>query len=59
MQLMRCEAVLLCEATPAHKAIIADMLRSILRPSPVVLAIGDGLNDIPMFLVRLPASDCL
>eukprot|EP01054_Gregarina_sp_Poly1_P004166 Gregarina_sp_Poly_1__4165@NODE_227_length_11180_cov_37_243049_g201_i0_p1_GENE_NODE_227_length_11180_cov_37_243049_g201_i0NODE_227_length_11180_cov_37_243049_g201_i0_p1_ORF_typecomplete_len1973_score253_62E1E2_ATPase/PF00122_20/7_8e21E1E2_ATPase/PF00122_20/26Hydrolase/PF00702_26/3_4Hydrolase/PF00702_26/4_2e19PhoLip_ATPase_C/PF16212_5/5_8e03PhoLip_ATPase_C/PF16212_5/2_6e13Cation_ATPase/PF13246_6/1_1e07Hydrolase_3/PF08282_12/5_5e03Hydrolase_3/PF08282_12/7_2e05S6PP/PF05116_13/5_5e03S6PP/PF05116_13/5 len=47
--LCRCEVVLVCEVSASQKALVARLLRTRLTPTPIILAVGDGLNDIPMF----------
>lgn len=41
---------MLCEASASQKADVAKLLVSCMKPTPVVLSIGDGPNDIPMFM---------
>eukprot|EP01053_Blabericola_migrator_P001475 Blabericola_migrator_1__1474@NODE_138_length_13121_cov_86_467826_g120_i0_p1_GENE_NODE_138_length_13121_cov_86_467826_g120_i0NODE_138_length_13121_cov_86_467826_g120_i0_p1_ORF_typecomplete_len3179_score561_38Guanylate_cyc/PF00211_20/1e43Guanylate_cyc/PF00211_20/4_8e38E1E2_ATPase/PF00122_20/1e21E1E2_ATPase/PF00122_20/1_8e04Hydrolase/PF00702_26/9Hydrolase/PF00702_26/7_2e17PhoLip_ATPase_C/PF16212_5/1_8e04PhoLip_ATPase_C/PF16212_5/5_1e10PhoLip_ATPase_C/PF16212_5/1_1e04PhoLip_ATPase_C/PF16212_5/3_6e03 len=47
--LCRCEVVLVCEVSATQKADVTRLLRTRLTPTPIIMAVGDGLNDVPMF----------
>lgn len=44
----QCQAVIACRASPKQKAGIVAMVKRLVRPEPMTLAIGDGANDIGM-----------
>eukprot|EP00941_MAST-03F_sp_MAST-3F-sp1_P001053 g1053.t1 len=43
-----CNVVLACRVSPLQKALIVEMVKKGVYPSPVTLAIGDGANDVGM-----------
>eukprot|EP00923_Selenidium_pygospionis_P038561 GHVN01067189.1.p1 GENE.GHVN01067189.1~~GHVN01067189.1.p1 ORF type:complete len:3341 (+),score=384.02 GHVN01067189.1:158-10180(+) len=43
-----CDSVLCCQLTSEQKGEVAKLIRTKLTPTPIVLGIGDGLNDIPL-----------
>eukprot|EP01069_Polyplicarium_translucidae_P011333 Polyplicarium_translucidae@DN3830_c0_g1_i1.p1 len=44
-----CDSVIVANASATQKAWVAAFLRKSLHPSPCILAVGDGANDVPMF----------
>jgi len=44
----QCSVVIACRVSPSQKAHMVSLVRNMLTPSPVTLAIGDGANDVPM-----------
>jgi magnesium-transporting ATPase (P-type) len=45
--LAKCEAVVVCRASPSQKGQVVDMIKES-EPDAVTLAIGDGANDVNM-----------
>lgn len=43
-----CESVIACRVSPKQKALLVNLVRQFIVPSPVTLAIGDGANDVGM-----------
>ncbi|XP_053993573.1 guanylate cyclase alpha-like isoform X2 [Hylaeus volcanicus] len=43
------DAVVFCRMTPELKRRVIQLLKNKLTPSPIIFALGDGSNDIPMF----------
>jgi magnesium-transporting ATPase (P-type) len=43
-----CEAVIACRVSPRQKALLVKLVRQLVVPEPVTLAIGDGANDVGM-----------
>ena len=46
--LMRCKSVVVCRSTKDQKAQMVELLQTAVNGSVLVLAIGDGANDVPM-----------
>jgi phospholipid-translocating ATPase len=45
--LAKCEAVIVCRASPSQKGQVVEMIKES-EPDAVTLAIGDGANDVNM-----------
>jgi len=43
-----CDAVIACRVSPKQKALLVNMVRKYVSPTPITLAIGDGANDVGM-----------
>jgi len=43
-----CEAVIACRVSPKQKALLVNLVRNNVSPTPITLAIGDGANDVGM-----------
>lgn len=43
-----CEAVIACRVSPKQKALLVNLVRQNVSPTPITLAIGDGANDVGM-----------
>jgi phospholipid-transporting ATPase len=43
-----CRSVIACRVSPAQKALIVRLVRRVIKPTPMTLAIGDGANDVQM-----------
>ena len=43
-----CEAVIACRVSPKQKALLVNLVRHNVSPTPITLAIGDGANDVGM-----------
>ena len=46
--LVRCQSVVVCRSTKDQKATVAKMIQDFVHSRVLVLAIGDGANDVPM-----------
>jgi magnesium-transporting ATPase (P-type)/class 3 adenylate cyclase len=44
----QCKSVIACRVTPMQKAQIVRMVKTMVTPSPVTVAVGDGGNDMAM-----------
>ena len=44
---MQCQCVIVCRASPSHKALVVQMVRKQI-PGVLTMAIGDGTNDVSM-----------
>ncbi|KAL7575732.1 hypothetical protein ACA910_003065 [Epithemia clementina (nom. ined.)] len=43
-----CGAVIACRVSPKQKALLVNLVRQNVSPTPITLAIGDGANDVGM-----------
>eukprot|EP00002_Diphylleia_rotans_P038240 TRINITY_DN867_c0_g1_i12.p1 TRINITY_DN867_c0_g1~~TRINITY_DN867_c0_g1_i12.p1 ORF type:complete len:1187 (+),score=232.09 TRINITY_DN867_c0_g1_i12:63-3623(+) len=43
-----CCSVICCRVTPRQKALVVELVKDNVEPSPLTLAIGDGANDVSM-----------
>ena len=43
-----CDSVIACRVSPQQKALLVNLVRENIKPTPVTLAIGDGANDVGM-----------
>jgi phospholipid-translocating P-type ATPase (flippase) len=43
-----CRSVMACRVSPAQKRLIVNLVKRLVKPRPVTLAIGDGANDVGM-----------
>ena len=49
LELVRqCKTVIACSMTPGQKAQLVRTVKTMVRPAPVTLAVGDGANDVAM-----------
>ena len=48
--LLKATAVCFCTMYPSHKRQVVHLLREDTRPGRVIMAVGDGVNDIPMLI---------
>ena len=46
--LLRCKSVVVCRSTKDQKAQMVEMVQNAVQRNVLVLAIGDGANDVPM-----------
>ena len=46
--LLRCQAVVVCRSTKDQKAVMVELVQTAVQKDVLVLAIGDGANDVPM-----------
>ena len=44
----KCAAVIACRVSPKQKALLVNLVRRNITPTPITLAIGDGANDVGM-----------
>ncbi len=47
-RVMNCHSVICCRMTPMQKAEVVEMVKSLASSSNIVLAVGDGANDVAM-----------
>ena len=43
-----CDAVTACRDSPQQKALLVKLVRRHVSPEPVMLAVGEGANDVKM-----------
>eukprot|EP00002_Diphylleia_rotans_P017039 TRINITY_DN3306_c0_g1_i13.p1 TRINITY_DN3306_c0_g1~~TRINITY_DN3306_c0_g1_i13.p1 ORF type:complete len:1721 (-),score=210.94 TRINITY_DN3306_c0_g1_i13:658-5088(-) len=43
-----CSSVIACRVSPSQKAEVVRMVKDMIKPQPITLAIGDGANDVSM-----------
>ena len=46
--LLQCKSVVVCRSTKDQKAFMVSLVQNVLKNEVLVLAIGDGANDVPM-----------